>query len=64
MYRLVGVPGVGGTLICSYIHRLGPFLGFKILNFNFLGGLQKKWIFIWRMKILWIFVGGHHRIGF
>ena len=27
-----------GALIFSYIRRLGPFLGFKILNFIFLGG--------------------------
>ena len=26
--------GGGGTLILSYIHRLGSFLGFKILNSN------------------------------
>ena len=25
---------MGGTLICSYIRRLGSFFGFKILNFN------------------------------
>ena len=33
---------LGGTLIFSYIRRLGSFLGFKILNFNifffFFGG--------------------------
>ena len=39
----VSVPGGGGTLIFSYIRRLGPFFGSKILNFNiffslFLGG--------------------------
>ena len=27
-----------GTLIFSYIRRLGSFLGFEILNFNFSGG--------------------------
>ena len=26
----------GGTLIFTYIHRLGPFFGFKILNFKFI----------------------------
>ena len=30
-----GVGWGGGTLIFSYIRRLGSFLGFKILNFNF-----------------------------
>ena len=33
-----------GTLICSYIPRLGPFLGFKILNYN--------------LSIYFFFVGG------
>ena len=28
----------GGTLIFLYIRRLGSFLGYKILNFNILGG--------------------------
>ena len=44
------------TLIFSYIRRFGSFFGFKILNFNIFGGFQK-------MKILWIFLGGHHKIG-
>ena len=34
--------GVGGTLIFSYIRRLGSFLGLKILNFNISGGFQKN----------------------
>ena len=34
-----------GTLIFAYIHRLGPFLGFKILNFNIFGGFQKSEFF-------------------
>ena len=32
---------VGGTEIFIYIRRLGPFWGFKILNFNIFGGFQK-----------------------
>ena len=32
----------GGTLIFSHIRRLGLFLGFKLLNFNILGGFQKN----------------------
>ena len=32
----------GGTLIFSYIRRLGPFLGFKILNFDIFWGFQKN----------------------
>ena len=40
-------PGVcvcvwGGTLIFSYIRRLGLFSGFKILNFNIFGGFQRN----------------------
>ena len=37
-----GGGGGGGTLIFSYIRRLGPFLGFKILNFDIFGGFQKN----------------------
>ena len=33
--------GGGGAEIFIYIHRLGPFWGFKILNFNIFGGFQK-----------------------
>ena len=51
----------GGTQIFSYIRRLVSFLGFKILNFNFLGVFRKRNIF-GGMKILWIFFGGHHNI--
>ena len=31
-----------GPLIFSYIRRLGPFLGFKILNSNIFGGFHKN----------------------
>ena len=48
-----GGGGGGDTQIFSYILRPGLFFGFKILNFNIFGG----------MKILWIFFGGHHKIG-
>ena len=39
-------PREGGTLICSYIRRLGPL--FLLQNFDFLyfGGFQKKKIFM------------------
>ena len=53
--------GAGGTLIFSHIRRLGPFFGVQILNFNIFWGFQKKKI--GGMKILWIFFGGHHKIG-
>ena len=47
--------GGGGTLIFSYIRRLGSFYGVKILNFSILGGFQKNEYF-WGMKIF--FFGG------
>ena len=43
--------GGGGTLIVSYIRRLGSFFGFKILNFKILGIFRKTIIF-WGMKIV------------
>ena len=54
--------GWGGTLIFSYIPRLGSFLGFKILQFQCFGVFRKNNTF-GGMKILWIFLGGHHKIG-
>ena len=35
-------PGGGGTMIFSYLRRLGSFFGVKILNFNIFWGFQKK----------------------
>ena len=48
----------GGTLIFSYIHRLGAFLGFKIFNLTILGVFRKM-----NMFGVWIFFWGHHKIG-
>ena len=50
--------GGGGTLIFSYIRRLGSFFLFKILDSTFF------WIFrkFLGKKILWIFLGVHHKI--
>ena len=48
------VPGFysqGGTLIFSYIRRLGPFFGVKFLNFNIFWGFQ-KYDFFGGMNIL------------
>ena len=53
--------GGGGTLIFSYIRRLGSFFWFKISNFNMYWVYRKMNIFRC-MKILWIFFGGHHKI--
>ena len=54
--------GGGGTLIFSHIRRLGPFLGFKILNFNIFGVFRKINIFGGYEDFVDIF-GGHHKIG-
>ena len=53
----------GGTLIFTYIRRLGSFLGFKILNFNIFGGVQKNEYFC-GMKILWIFLGAITKLDY
>ena len=34
--------GGGGTLIFSYIRRIKPFLGFKMMSFNNYLGFQKN----------------------
>ena len=58
-----GGGGGGGTLIFSYIRRLRPlFFLFKILNCNIFGGFRKMSIFL-DIKIFWIFLGGHQKIG-
>ena len=62
----MNIPGGGGvTLIFSYIRRLGSFFGVQNLNFNifFLVFRKINTLYIWGMKILWIFLGGHHKIG-
>ena len=51
----------GGTLIFSYIRRLGPFFGVKILNFNIFGGFQKNKYFLGYEDFVDIF-WGHHKI--
>ena len=54
--------GGGGTLIFSYIRRLGSFLGFKNLNFNIFGVFRKSeyfWGYEDFMDIFW----GHRTIG-
>ena len=47
----------GGTLIFSYIRRLGPFLGVKFLNFNIFGGFQKNEYFFGYEHFVDIFYG-------
>ena len=45
-----------GTLIFSYIRRLGPLFGFKILDFDILGHFQKSEYF-WIIMKMRIFCG-------
>ena len=54
--------GGGGSLIFSYIRRFGLFYsrggGFKISNFDILGGGGfRKMNILLGMKILWMFLG-------
>ena len=48
----------GGTLIFSYIRRLGPFFGVQNSEIQYFFGFSEKLNFLWGMKILWIFFGG------
>ena len=49
-------------MIFSYIRRLGTFFGFKILNFNILGGFQKNKYSFGYEDFMDIFLG-HHKFG-
>ena len=52
----------GGTVIFSYIRRLGPFFLGQIFEFQYFLVFRKMNIF-WGMNILWIFFRGHPKIG-
>ena len=46
-----------------FIHtRLGPFFGVQNFKFQYFWVFSEKLIF-WGLKIAWIFLGGHHKIG-
>ena len=64
-YRRIPPGGGGGgvTLICSCIHRLGPFFGVQNSEFQYFLGFSEKLIFFWGMKILWIFFGVITKLG-
>ena len=55
--------GGGGTLIFACIRRLGSFFGVQNFEFQYFSGFSEKKTFFQSMKILWIFLGGHHKIG-
>ena len=49
---------MGGVLfLFSYIHRLGSFWGFKILNLTIFGGFQKNEYFFGYEDFVDIFLG-------
>ena len=54
--------GGGGTLIFSYIRRLGSLFGFKILNFNILLGFQKNKYFFRYEDFVDIFWGSSQNL--
>ena len=53
-------PGGGGTLIFSYIRRLGSFLGGSIDNY----GVFRKNNILGGLNILWIFFGVIAKLGY
>ena len=55
--------GGGGTLILSYIRRLGSIFWVQYFEFQYSWGFQKNEYFGGGMKILWNFLEGHHKIG-
>ena len=55
--------GGGGTLIFSYIRRLVPFFWDQIFEFQYFLGVFRKMNIFLGMKILWLFFGGHPKIG-
>ena len=54
--------GGGGTLIFSYICKLGSFFGGQIFEFQYFGGFQKNEYFLGMKYYVDIF-GGHPKIG-
>ena len=55
--------GGGGTLIFSYIRTLGSFFGVQNFEFQYFCWVFRKMNIFGGMKILWIFFGGHNKIG-
>ena len=52
-----------GVRTIRTIRRLGPFFWVQNSEFQYFLGFSEKLLFFWGMKILWIFFGGHHKIG-
>ena len=53
----------GGTLIFSYIRRLGSFLGVQNLEFQHFRGFQKNDFFGYENFVNMFFFSGHPKIG-
>ena len=49
-------------MIFLYMCRLEPIFGLNF-EFQYFFGFSEKNKYFWGMKILWIFFGGHHKIG-
>ena len=58
-----GGGGGGGTPIFSYLRRLRLFFGVQYFEFQYFWGFRKKNNIFGGMKILRIFLGGHHKNG-
>ena len=54
--------GVLPNVTVRYFQTYVGFFGFKILNFTIFGGVFRKMNTFRGIKILWIFLGGHHKI--
>ena len=54
--------GGGGTLIFSYLRRLGSFFGGSKFLISIFWGVFRKITIFRGMQILWIYIWGHHKI--
>ena len=49
-------------LIMTHVRRLGSFWGVQNFEFQYFLGISEKMNIFGGMKILWIFLGRHHKI--
>ena len=47
----------------EYLRRLGSFFWVQNIECHYFLGVFRKMNIFWGMEILWIFFGGHHKIG-
>ena len=55
--------GGGGTLIFSYVRRLGLIFWVQYFEFQCFWGVFRKMNILLGMNLLWMFFWGHHKIG-